>query len=129
MPLKNIGPLGNLDNREVLNVNETYFVGLTRGGRRSQSPVWAVRAESGARLFTKPYDYVGEKSFPGGYEAYLRSLSGNGQIYHDVRFEQCPEGARAGAGVRRAAQGQLLDRARRDLRPGELRAAGRGDAG
>ena len=116
VPLKNIGPLGNLDNREVLNVNETYFVGLTRGGRRSQSPVWAVRAESGARLFTKPYDYVGEKSFPGGYEAYLRSLSGNGQIYHDVRFEQCPEGARAGrvfAGQRKdsfsIALGEIFD--------------------
>ena len=39
---KNIGALGNGDNQSVLNVNETYFVGMTMGDRRSQSPAWAA---------------------------------------------------------------------------------------
>lgn len=38
--LSHIGPLGTGDNRGVLNVNETYFVGMTEGDRRSQSSVW-----------------------------------------------------------------------------------------
>jgi len=96
VPLKNIGALGNGDNQDVLNVNETYFVGMIEGDRRSQSPVWAVRPDSGLRLFSKPYDFVGSKSFPKGYENYVRSLSNSGEIYYDVRFDQCPEGAQHG---------------------------------
>ena len=94
--LKNIGQLGNLDNQAVLNVNETYFVGTIMGDRRSDSPSWAVRPDSGLRLFSKPYDFVGENSFPGGYDNYVSSLSNSGEIYYDVEFEQCPEGARMG---------------------------------
>jgi len=96
VPLKNIGPLGNLDNRDVLNVNDTYFVGITTGDRRSESPVWATRSDSGTRIFAKPYDYVGTKSFPGGYDNYVRSITNSGDIYYDVTFEQCPEGAQDG---------------------------------
>ena len=105
VPLKNIGPLGPFDNRDVLNVNETYFVGTTLGDRRGQSPVWAERSGSGGRFFTKPYAHVGEKSFPGGYEAYVRSLTNTGELYHDVRFAQCPEGAQEG----RVFMGQRKD--------------------
>jgi len=93
-PVKNIGSLGNLDNQGVLNVNETYFVGTVLGDRRGQSPDWAVRPDSGLRLFTKPYDYVGQKSFPQGYENYLKSISNSPEIYYNAEFEQCPEGAR-----------------------------------
>ena len=91
--VKNIGALGNGDNQGVLNVNETYFVGMITGDRRSESPVWGVRPDSGLRLFSKPYDNVGDKSFPGGYDNYLRSLSNTDEIYYDVDFEQCPAGA------------------------------------
>lgn len=93
---KNIGALGNGDNQTVLNVNETYFVGMTKGDRRSQSPVWAVRPDSGLRLFSKPYDNVGDKSFPQGYDNYVRSLSNSGEVYYNVQFDQCPEGAQHG---------------------------------
>ena len=93
---KNIGPLGTGDNNAVLNVNETYYVGMIAGDRRGQSPMWAERPDSGLRLFTKPLDYVGQKSFPEGYDAYVRSLSNTGEVYYDVRFEQCPEGAQMG---------------------------------
>ncbi|MGQ7843048.1 DUF4331 domain-containing protein [Granulosicoccus sp. 3-233] len=91
--LKNIGQLGARDNQSVLNVNETYFVGMVEGDRRSASPAWAVRPDSGLRLFSKPYDNVGNKTFPEGYDNYVRSLSNTGEVYYDVQFEQCPAGA------------------------------------
>jgi len=93
---KNIGGLGTGDNQSVLNVNETYFVGMIEGDRRSQSPVWTTRPDSGLRIFSKPYDNVGSKSFPEGYDNYVKSLSNSGEAYYDVRFEQCPEGAQHG---------------------------------
>lgn len=91
--LKNIGPLGTGDNQSALNVNETYFVGMIDGDRRSQSPVWAVRPDSGLRLFSKPYDNVGDKTFPGGYDNYVRSLSNTDEVYYNANFDQCPAGA------------------------------------
>lgn len=94
--LKNIGSLGNFDNQSVLNVNETYFVGVVNGDRRSESPVWALRPESGLRLFSKPYDFVGNKSYPDGYENYVKSLSNTEEVYYNVEFEQCPEGVQSG---------------------------------
>jgi len=94
--LKNIGGLGTGDNQGVLNVNETYFVGVTTGDRRSESPVWAVRPDSGLRLFSKPYDYVGDKSYPEGYDNYVKSLTNSGELYYNVDFDQCPAGAQDG---------------------------------
>ena len=94
--VKNVGPLGNFDNQSVLNLNQTYFVGQTTGDRRSESPVWAVRPDSGLQLFSKPFDNIGNKSFPDGYENYVKSLSNTDEIYYDVEFQQCPEGARDG---------------------------------
>ena len=116
VPQKNIGPLGTGDNNGVLNVNETYYVGMTLGDRRGQTPMWAERPDSGLRLFTKPLDNVGQKSFPAGYDAYVKSLSNTGEVYYDVRFEQCPEGAQEGrvfAGQRKesfsVALGEVFD--------------------
>jgi len=94
--LKNIGQLGAGDNQSVLNVNETYFVGMIEGDRRSQSPAWAVRPDSGLRLFSKPYDNVGSKTFPEGYDNYVSSLSNTGEAYYDVQFDQCPTGSQDG---------------------------------
>ena len=61
--LKNIGSLGARDNQSILNVNETYFVGVTTGDRRSESPVWAVRPDSGLRILSKPYDTLATNRF------------------------------------------------------------------
>ena len=94
--LKNIGPLGNGDNQAVLNINSTYFVGQIAGDRRSESPDWAIRPDSGLRLFSRPFDFAGEKSFPDGYDNYVKSLTNTDEIYYDVEFGQCPEGAREG---------------------------------
>ena len=116
VPLKHIGPLTRLDNRDVLNVNDTYFVGTTFGDRRSQSPSWSVRPESGASIYAKPYENAGEKSYPEGYEAYVASTTNSGQAYYDVEFPQCPDGVRAGrvfAGQRKdgfaIALGEIFD--------------------
>ena len=93
---KNIGSLGNLDNQSVLNVNETYFVGMITGERRSSSPNWTVRPNSGLRLFTKPSDNIGAKSFPSGYDNYVKSLSNTDEIYYDVEFANCEAGVNDG---------------------------------
>ena len=114
--LKHIGQFGNTGNQGVINVNETYYVGMTTGDRRSQSPVWAVRPDSGLRLFTKPYDNAGEKTFPRGYDRFIKSTTNSGEIYYDVNFDQCPEGRQDGrvfAGQRKdsfsIALGEVFD--------------------
>jgi len=96
VPLRHVGPLGLGDNQGAINVNETYFVGVTLGSRRAQNPVWAVRPDSGLRLFTKPYDNAGTKTFPSGYDNFVRSTTNSGEVYYNVRFDQCPEGAQDG---------------------------------
>ena len=116
VPLKNIGPLGTGDNRSVLNVNDTFVVGTVRGDRRSASPEWASRPESGERIFAKPFDNIGQKSIPVGYENYASSVTNSGRVYYDVEFAQCPEGkreARVFAGQRKdsfsIALGEIFD--------------------
>ena len=116
VPLKNIGPLGRGDNRAVLNVNNTYSVGTVAGDRRSANPGWSRRPESGERILAKPYDNVGQKSFPSGYDAYVASTTNSGEVYYDVEFEQCPEGVNRGrvfAGQRKdsfsIALGEIFD--------------------
>ncbi len=96
VPLKHIGPLGTGDNRGVLNVNETYLVGMVAGDRRGSSPDWAQRPDSGLRLFSKPYDNVGTKSYPQGYDAYVKSLTNTGELYYNVEFGLCPTHANQG---------------------------------
>jgi len=116
VPLKNIAPLGRGDNRAVLNVNDTYSVGTTLGGRRDMNPGWSRRPESGERILGLPLDNVGVKSFPGGYDNYVASLTNTGEIYYDVEFEQCAEGVNRGrvfAGQRKdsfsIALGEIFD--------------------
>ena len=79
-----IGPAGNQRTNSVpvlavgsivagsngaLNVDQTYTVTLIRGPRRSGVVVPIQDAKTGATVFTKPQDFVGEKTFP-DYEAY-----------------------------------------------------------
>ena len=121
VPLKNIGPLGPFDNRDVLNVNETYFVGTTLGDRRGQSPVWAERSGSGRAL-------LHQALCPRRREELPRRLRGLRQEPHQHRralprraLRPVPGRGTGGAGVHGPEEGQLLDRARGDLRPGQLR--------
>ena len=121
VPLKNIGPLGPFDNRDVLNVNETYFVGTTLGERRGQSPVWAERSGSRRALLHQALRPRRREELP-------RRLRGLRQEPHQHRralprraLRPVPRGSAGRAGVHGPEEGQLLDRARGDLRPGELR--------
>lgn len=52
-----------------LNVVQTFTVDLVRGDRRSGDRFAVTNAADGSSVFTKPYDYVGTKTFP-DYAAY-----------------------------------------------------------
>jgi hypothetical protein len=63
-----IGPVVAGDDSN-LNVVQTYAVDLVVGDRRTGTRASVVRLSDGGATFTKPYDYVGTKTFP-DYPAY-----------------------------------------------------------
>lgn len=92
IPLINSGPINGV-NPATLNVRETYTVDVVRGDRRSGTRA-SVTGAAGAD-FDKPVDNIGEKTFPGGYEAYasqhVYNVSipgcGNGRVFVGQRKE------------------------------------------
>ncbi|MEW9897128.1 DUF4331 domain-containing protein [Chitinivorax sp. PXF-14] len=70
VPLLNIGGISSV-NPEVLNVRETYSVNVTRGERRGPQRNAVSNADTGATVFDKPVDNIGNKSIPdyAGYAA------------------------------------------------------------
>ena len=115
-PQQNIGQLGAGDNSAVLNFNESFSIKTVSGDRRDGTTADVSDASSGATTFAKPYDNVGNKSFPGGYDNYVRSLTNSGEAYHNVIFAGCPVGAQNGrvfAGQRKEsfslALGEVFD--------------------
>ena len=70
VPLINTGTLDGSVNPAKLDVRETYTVSLVRGGRRSAAGTALTNAAGGGTTFDKPVDNIGQKTFPGGYEAY-----------------------------------------------------------
>lgn len=66
IPLVNAGDYSVAGNR---NVNETYTLKLVRGDRRTGT-VSDITDTSGNKVFTKPGDNIGNKSFPNGYASY-----------------------------------------------------------
>jgi hypothetical protein len=70
IPLKNSGPI-SAGNNAALNFNETYTLTMVTGDRRTGTPTTIMNA-AGSPTFTKPMDYIGEKSFgaPAAYAAY-----------------------------------------------------------
>lgn len=66
VPLKNIGDAS--DNANV-QMRQEYTVTVIRGDRRSGTRQAATNVTTGMETFAKPLDNIGEKSFPGGYEA------------------------------------------------------------
>ncbi|MBM6747667.1 hypothetical protein H6G88_10400, partial [Bifidobacterium ruminantium] len=69
VPLKNIGPV-SANYRSLLNFRESYTLQLVRGDRRNGTPRSVTRIADGTSRFTKPYDFVGTKTFGSvaGYE-------------------------------------------------------------
>ncbi len=70
VPLVNIGGISSV-NPDVLNVRETYSVNVTRGERRGPQRNAVSNADTGATVFDKPVDNIGNKSIPdyAGYAA------------------------------------------------------------
>jgi hypothetical protein len=70
VPLINIGGI-TMVNPDVLNVRETYTVDVVRGDRRGGTRSTVSDAVTGATMFDKPVDNIGNKSIPDypGYAA------------------------------------------------------------
>jgi hypothetical protein len=87
VPLVNIGPFGTTRdaNDAVKNVIETYTVGLIRGRRIGFEADLGRNLRDGGTTFRKPFDNIGEKSFP-DYAAYADDH------IHRVDFPRCGEG-------------------------------------
>lgn len=93
IPLINSGPINSV-NDATLNVRETFSIDLVRGDRRGGNRSAVTRGGSGAR-FDKPVDNIGEKSFPGGYQAYAN------QHVHSMTLPGCATPARVFVGQRK----------------------------
>jgi hypothetical protein len=86
IPLINSGPINGV-NPAALNVRETFTVDLVKGDRRSgtRSPVTMGATN---KVFDKPVDNIGEKTFGAGdaYETYAK------QHIYDVSMPGCGNG-------------------------------------
>ena len=71
IPLKNIGPVSASDQSQ-LNFIESYTLDLVQGDDRDGNGQQITNATDGTKVFGKPYDFVGLKTFGGvqGYESY-----------------------------------------------------------
>jgi hypothetical protein len=93
VPLANIGPI-SVNDSSALNVIETYTLQLIREDRRGKAS--DVTRDNGDKVFTKPTDYIGTKTFPNfSYSDYARSF-----IY-DVKVPGCSDKGRVFVGQRR----------------------------
>ena len=94
IPLINSGPINGVD-PAALNVRESYTIDMVRGDRRSGSRSSLTNLSGGGTTFIKPVDNIGEKSFPGGYDAYANQHvysvaipgCGNGRVFVGQRKE------------------------------------------
>ena len=74
VPLINIGGItGGAGDANVLNVEETYSVTVSRNGRRGGQKGELTDASNGSKVFTKPTDNIGQKSIP-DYNAYANQF-------------------------------------------------------
>jgi hypothetical protein len=87
IPLINYGGISAV-NPATLNVRETYSVDIVRGDRRSGTRSALTNVAGGARVFDKPVDNIGDKTFGSapGYDNYAKL-----HIY-DVAIPGCGNG-------------------------------------
>lgn len=92
VPLKNVGPVSAGDTA-ALNFQETYRVSIFRGKTKES----LKDAATGSITFTKPYDFVGTKTFgsAANYETYAR------QYVYDVKIPGCTQPGKVFVGQRR----------------------------
>lgn len=97
--LRNIGPISP-DAADGLNHIETYTVELVKGPSRvRRSGQRATNADTGDKLFAKPFDYSGTKTFggPGNYTTYANSF------VHPIAIPGCGIPGRVFVGQRNEA--------------------------
>ena len=83
VPLLNIGGItGGAGDANVLNVQETYSLTVSRNGRRGGTKGEVTNASNGSKVFTKPVDNIGQKSIP-DYNAYAN------QFIYSVNIPGC----------------------------------------
>ena len=92
IPLVNIGPV-SVNDASNLNVSESYTLSLRRGGKSED----VVNQKDGSKLFEKPADFIGTKSFGSvaGYEAYAKAHQ------YDVKLPGCDAPGRVFVGQRK----------------------------
>jgi hypothetical protein len=97
VPLVNVGPISAADTSK-LNVLETYSLRVVRGNRRGNDWKEVAHAGTGAKVFRKPADYIGTKTFgpPPGYASYAAThiypikvpgCEGEGRVFVGQRQE------------------------------------------
>jgi hypothetical protein len=95
VPLKNVGPVsaGNTSN---LNFNQTYTLTMVQGPARTGTATPITNAANGGTTFTRPMDYIGQKSFgtPAAYAAYA------GQYIYNITIPGCGSPGRVFVGQR-----------------------------
>jgi hypothetical protein len=84
-------------NTSALNVKESYTIDLVRSDRRSGQHFAVTDAQSGARDFSKPVDFIGTKTFGSvaGYEAYAATH------IHSINVPGCNTPGRVFVGQRK----------------------------
>ena len=108
IPLINAGVVAGV-NPATLNVRETFTVDVVQGGRRGAQRSPLTNATGGGKVFDKPVDNIGDKSFGGatGYEGYAE------QHIYTVAIPGCDKPGRLFAGQRQEpfyiAVGKIFD--------------------
>lgn len=96
VPLVNIGPISTSSQANA-NFSESYSISLVEGDVRSGSRTLLTNATNGGTSFSKPLDYIGNKTFSSmqDYEAYADDF-----IY-EVQIPGCDMPARVFVGQRK----------------------------
>lgn len=96
IPLRQAGPITAQDPRGALNETETYMVSMIKGDRRSGRAEPLTIAGTQRDRFTKPVDYIGQKTLP-NYEAYAN------RFVYEVDIPNCNRPGRVFVGQRAEA--------------------------
>ena len=108
IPLVQAGAVAAGDSSKI-NVSETYTVNIVRGDRRAGTSAAVTNAAGGGSTFTKPLDYIGNKTFgsEAGYMAYAN------QYIYNVNIPGCATAGKMFVGQRKdpfvIAVGRIFD--------------------
>lgn len=96
VPLKNVGPI-SASSSANLNFNETYTLTMVTGPARTGVATPITNATNGSATFTRPMDYIGQKSF-GSDAAYAAYAA---QYVYNITIPGCGSPGRVFVGQRK----------------------------